>query len=138
MTRYIAIVGCGRLGSLLANHLSSKGHKVVVIDNHARAFERLSTDFSGYKVIGDATEQSVLKEANIHEVDTCFATTQNDNINLMIAQIAKTIFDVEIVTARVSDPAREAIYREFGIHTISPTQLTANAFLRELQVEGHK
>ena len=133
MKHYIVIVGCGRLGSLLANHLSGKGNNVVVIDRNHKAFERLSTDFSGYRIVGDATEQSVLREANISEADFCFSATQNDNINLMVAQIARTIFEVPHVLARISDPAREAIYREFGIQTISPTQLTADAFLKYMK-----
>ena len=53
-------------------------------------------------------------------------------MNLMVAQIAKTVFEIPVVLARVFDPAREAIYREFDIETISPTQLSADLFLQKL------
>lgn len=130
---YVIIVGCGRLGSLLANRLSGDGHDVVVIDRDKEAFDRLSVEFSGYKIVGDAVEQSILKQAEISKADYLFAVTTEDNINLMVAQIANQLFEVPQVLARISDTRRETIYREFGIKTISPTQLTAEAFLDVVQ-----
>jgi trk system potassium uptake protein TrkA len=124
----IIIVGCGRLGSKLANELSADGHQTVVIDIHRSAFDRLSVDFSGYTVVGDATEVEVLKEAGIEKAKTLFATSSADNVNLMVAQVAYVIFGVPNVVARVYDPKREAVYREFGIETISPTNLSAKVF----------
>lgn len=124
----IIIVGCGRLGSKLANELSADGHRLIVIDNHRASFDRLSVDFSGYTIVGDATEVQVLKEANIAQTHTLFATTSEDNVNLMIAQVAYVLFSVPNVVARVYDPQREAVYREFGIQTISPTNLSAKLF----------
>lgn len=130
---YIVIIGCGRLGSLLANELSRHGHDVIIVDRSPDAFERLSVEFSGYTIVGDASEQAVLKEADIQRAEFLFAVTSEDNINLMVAQIAKRIFNVAHVIARIDDPSREAVYREFGIDTISPTQLTADAFLQALK-----
>lgn len=129
-TNHIVIIGCGRLGGALANHLSQAGHKVVVIDQREAAFDKLSNDFSGYKLIGDAVELHTFKEAKIELADTLFATTTSDNTNLMVAQVAKNVFNIPRVVARVFDPAREAIYRDFGIETISPTKLTTTAFLK--------
>lgn len=129
----IVVIGCGRLGSILANHLSKNGHKVVVIDRYATAFDKLTADFSGYQFVGNAVEYHVLKEAQIGHADTLFATTTSDNTNLMIAQIAQKIFHVARVVARVYDPSREDIYRQFGIKTISPTQLSAQAFLKVME-----
>lgn len=128
--KHIVIVGCGRLGGLLANRLSSDGHSVVVIDRKETAFDKLSATFSGFKMIGDAVEHDMLKKARIEQADYVFAVTLEDNTNLMIAQVAKVIFNVPNVIARVFDPAREMIYKEFGIETISPTQLTAEMFLK--------
>ena len=128
--QYIVIIGCGRLGSLLANTLSHDGHEVVVIDKNPDAFDKLSVNFSGYKITGEAIEQSVLQQADVAQADFFFAVTAHDNINLMVAQIARRIFDVPQVIARIDDPARETIYKEFGIETISPTQLTAEAFMQ--------
>lgn len=132
--RYIVIVGCGRLGSHLANRLSTEGHNVVVIDERRHAFDHLSMEFSGYSIVGDATELEVLKEARIQDADYLFATTTEDNTNLMVAQVARKIFNVPNVVARVYDPAREAIYTEFGIQTISPTNLSSNMFLQCVKV----
>lgn len=127
--RYVIVVGCGRLGSLLANRLSSLGSSVVVIDREEAAFENLSTEFSGFRVTGDAAELSVLRQARIDKAQSLLAITSYDNVNLMVAQVAQTVFEVPQVMARVNDPSREAVYREFGIETICPTNLTASAFL---------
>lgn len=136
MSHYIVIVGCGRLGSLLANRLSSAGHQLVVIDRNESKFDKLSTEFSGFKVVGDAIEMSVLRRAHVEKADYLFAITTEDNLNLMVAQVAKTEFKVPNVIARVYDTAREAIYGEFGIETISPTKLAAEAFITVMEGES--
>lgn len=124
----IVVVGCGRLGGSLANDLSADGHRVVVIDSREQAFEKLSAAFSGFQIAGNAVELQTLKEAQIEKADVLFATTTEDNTNLMVAQVAKVIFNVPLVVARVFDMHRESIYQEFGIDTISPTKLSAEAF----------
>lgn len=132
-SRYIVIAGCGRLGSLLANELSKQGHSVVVIDRQEARFENLTADFSGFQIEGDVVEHEVLRSAKIHLADCFFATTNQDNVNLMAAQVARVVFQVPIVIARVFDPLKEPIYRQLGIPTISPTQLSAQAFLQTIQ-----
>lgn len=122
---YIVIVGCGRLGSLLANKLSREGHSVVGIDIDETAFKNLSEDFSGFTVPGDAARAAVLKQAKVDKADIVIATTKDDNINLMIAQVAKRVYGVSRVIARVYDPSREGIYGEFEVETFSPTVLGA-------------
>jgi len=126
---YVIVVGCGRLGAGLANRLSSLGSSVVVIDRAETAFDLLSVEYSGFRVTGDAAELSVLRQAGIDRADCLLATTRHDNVNLMVAQVAKRIFHVPIVLARIFDPTREAIYRQFGIEMISPTRLSAQRFL---------
>lgn len=137
-SKYIIIVGCGRLGGALANALSAAGHELVVIDRRPLAFDKLSSEFSGFKIIGDAAEADVLREAKIERADYVFATTTEDNTNLMVAQVARYIFNVNRVVARVFDPAREALYKEFDIETISPTKLTADAFMQAMDDEIRK
>jgi trk system potassium uptake protein len=132
-SKHIVIVGCGRLGSSLANQLSRQGHSIVVIDLHETAFAKLSSEFSGYKMIGDASEHHVLREAGLHKADCVFATTTEDNTNLMVAQVAKEVFSVTNVVARVYDPVRKSVYHTFGIETICPTQLSTDAFLEQVQ-----
>jgi trk system potassium uptake protein TrkA len=130
---YIIIVGCGRLGVILTNRLSSLGHSIVVIDNNMANFSQLNSDFSGFTIEGDATEISVLKKARIEQADVFLAVTNNDNINLMIAQVAKDIFNVPKVMARVYDPKREVIYKNMNVSTICPIVLAADEFSRQME-----
>jgi trk system potassium uptake protein TrkA len=126
---YIVIVGCGRLGSHLANQLSHVGHSVVVIDKDEATFSDLSSDFSGFRVQGDATQMAVLKEAKLKRADVFFATTHEDNVNLMVAQVAGKVFNVPHVLARVFDPRRQQVFEQLGIETICPTSVAAEMFL---------
>lgn len=129
---FAIIVGCGRVGSTLANQLSKKGHQVVVIDRYSSTFKDLSAEFSGFRLEGDATQRSVLRQAKLDKANVFIATTHKDNVNLMVAQIAKKIFSVPTVMARVFDPKRESLYRSLGIKTICPTCLAAEMFLKAL------
>jgi len=126
---YIVIVGCGRVGSHLANQLSRVGHSVVVIDADEETFDDLSPDFSGFRAVGDATQLAVLEAAKLKQADVFFATTHWDNVNLMTAQIARKLFKVPHVLARVFDPKREKVYDQLGIETICPTLVAAEMFL---------
>lgn len=127
--RYIVVVGCGRVGSQLANQLSREGNSVVVIDIDETKFSDLSPDFSGFRIEGDATHITVLREAKLKSADVLIATTREDNINLMVAQVAQRIFNVPHVLARVFDPKREAFYAQLGIDTICPTSVAVKIFL---------
>jgi trk system potassium uptake protein TrkA len=129
---YIVIVGCGRVGSDLANRLSREGHAVVVIDRHESAFGSLSPDFSGFRIEGDASHLSVLKEAKLQEADILIATTHEDNVNLMVAQVARSVFGVSQVSARVFNPRREQVYARLGIETVCPTCLATDVFLQAI------
>ncbi len=126
---FVVIVGCGRLGSHVANRLSASGHSVVAIDLQQSTFAALSPEFGGFRLEGDATELSVLTLARTERADVFIATTSDDNVNLMAAQIAQTFFDVPRVVARVFDPARESLYRELGVTPICPTTLAVDALL---------
>lgn len=125
---FIVVVGCGRLGSLLANELSHQGHSIVVVDRDEARFAGLGADFGGFTICGDAVESEVLRQAKTTQADCFLATTNRDNVNLMLAQVAKTVFRVPLVIARVFDPSRESVYQQLGIATISPTRLSAVAF----------
>lgn len=129
---FVVIVGCGRLGSYLANRLSHDGHSVVIIDINESAFDALSGEYSGFRVEGDATEFAVLKQAKTDKADLVITTTREDNINLMIAQVARKIFRVPRVMARVFEAKREKIYRDFDIETICPTSVAGDLFLELL------
>ena len=131
--QYIVVVGCGRLGSILANKLSRDGHSVVVIDQAKEAFENLSPEYTGFRLEGDATELDVLRQAKMDRADAVIATTWEDNVNLMVAQTAKKVCGIPCVIARVFDPHRQALYRLLEVETICPTSMAAEAFLKHLQ-----
>jgi len=130
---FIVIIGCGRLGSFLANRLSRDGQSVVILDIDKSKFENLSAEFSGFRIEGDAIESAVLKQAKIDKADALIAATREDNINLMIAQIAKRIYKVPKVMARIFDLKREEIFRQLGIETICPTSIAGDVFLRSIR-----
>ena len=123
---YIVIIGCGRLGSGLAMELSNDGHDVVIVDKYAENLERLRSGFNGIRIKGVEIDNDILMEAGIEKADVFLAMTQADNINIMASQIAKDIFKVPRVIARIIDPSREFIYRKLGLQTISPTELGIN------------
>ncbi len=132
----VVIVGCGRLGSLLASELSRMGSRVMVIDRNSSSFALLDIGFSGFRVTGDAVEMEVLQASNLTQADCLLTTTEKDTVNLMVAQVARVVFSVPLVLARVYDPKREILYRRFGIKTISPTSLTSHEFLRVICPDG--
>ena len=121
---YIIIVGCGRLGANLANALSDENGNVLIMDNSKDAFRRLSADFGGLSVAGNGTDIDTLKNANIDKARAVIAVTNDDNTNIMVAQLASEMFHVEKVIARLYDPERESVYQELGINTICPATLS--------------
>jgi trk system potassium uptake protein TrkA len=123
---YIVIIGCGRLGSGLAMELSNDGHDVVIVDKYAKNLERLRSGFNGIRIKGVEIDNDILMEAGIDKADMFLAMTPADNINIMASQIAKDIFKVPRVIARIFDPSREFIYRKLGLQTISPTEVSIN------------
>ncbi len=130
---YIIIVGCGRVGSALATKLSSEGHDVVVIDSDAARLKGLDPEFSGQTVVGDASDTTVLVEAKIEQADVLVASTSDDNSNLMSAQVAKNIFDVDRVLVRIKDPRKLEVYRELGVEAVSATLLAVERMAEMLK-----
>lgn len=130
---YIVVVGCGRLGSLLASHFSQQNHSVVVIDRNPSAFARLTADFSGFPIAGDAAEMNILKAAKLERARVAIAVTGKDNLNILVSQLAKIVFRVPIVLTRILDPAREEIYRQLDLTAIGTTRIAATAFVQTLQ-----
>jgi trk system potassium uptake protein TrkA len=123
----LIIVGCGRVGAMAANALSRAGHHVTVIDINRRAFDRLGSDFTGDMVLGNGIDEDVLRKAGIEKADGFASITNGDNRNIMAAQIAREIFKVPHVITRIYDPIREDVFRELGLHTVSPTLSGARA-----------
>ncbi len=132
--RYL-IVGCGRVGSALAKLLDADGHEVIVVDENAAAFKRLGTAFKGHLVVGTGIDNDVLKRAGAANADGFVAVTDGDNRNIMAALIARRMFNIERVVARIYDPARGHMYRELGVQTVVPTTMGAK-LIRDVLLES--
>ena len=132
---YVIIVGCGRVGSELAKLLSNEGHDVVVIDKSQQAFERLGGTFNGLTLVGNGFDLALLRSAGVEKTDAFCAVTNGDNTNLISAQVARKIFKVPKVIARVYDPQRAHIYAALGLDIISGTILFAS-MIRDKVIES--
>ncbi len=132
---YVIIVGCGRVGSELAKLLSNEGHDVVVIDKSQDSLERLGATFNGLTLVGNGFDLNILRQAGIEKADSFCAVTNGDNTNLISAQVARKIFKVPKVIARVYDPQRAHIYTALGLDILSGTILFA-AMIRDKIIES--
>jgi trk system potassium uptake protein TrkA len=121
----IVVLGCGRVGSTLAKQMSGEGHEVAVVDMTSDSFRRLGTKFRGQRIVGSGLDQDLLKRAGLDQAGIFIAVTQGDNTNIMAAQIAREVFAVRRVVARIYDPIRAQAYRELGITTLCTTTLAA-------------
>lgn len=138
---FVLIVGAGRVGSTVARKALAAGHEVSVLDEDPLSHERLDEgqsttweDAGGRFTVGHAIEIEALQEAGIAEADVFIASTDGDNTNLVIAQIAQRRFNVPKVIVRVMDPARASWYSEQGLHTICPTKTAIDEFRSALEV----
>ena len=122
---YIIIVGCGRLGANLASTLSDDDGNVLIMDSSKDSFRRLSSDFGGISLVGNGTDLDALKNAHIEKASAVIAVTNDDNTNIMVVQLAREMFNVKRVIARLYDPERESVYQDLGIDTICPAILSA-------------
>jgi trk system potassium uptake protein len=132
---YVLIVGAGRVGSSVARSALAAGHDVSVLDEDPLSHERLDSgmetsweDAGGLFTVGHAIEADALEEAGIGRADIFIASTDGDNTNLTIAQIAKRGYGVDRVVARIMDPARASWYAEQGLETICPTKIAIEQF----------
>ena len=123
----IVIVGCGRVGSVLADAFDTGGHDVVILDVSTRAFGRLPPEFRGQAVRGDGTDEDVLRRVGAADADVFLALTEGDNRNVMAAQLAVEAFEIPQVIAKINDPVRAAAYAELGIATLCRTGLMVDA-----------
>lgn len=129
----IIIMGCGRVGEQVSRLMADEGHEVVVIDYDANALARLGPEFKGRKVKGIGFDKNVLVDAGIEQADAFAATSSSDNANIVAARIARQVFRVPTVVARLYDPRRAEIYRRLGMRTISSTTWGAER-IRELLI----
>ena len=117
----IIVIGCGRMGAGLAQTLAQRSHAVTVVDNDPTTFERLGPTFTGRTVVGIGFDRDVLLQAGIERADGLAAVTASDEVNVVAARIARQVFHVPRVVARLYDPRKAEIYRRLGVQTISTT-----------------
>ncbi len=123
----ILIIGCGMVGSELAAQLDRSGHDVSIIDNDENSFESLPADFSGFTTAGIPIDTDVLRRAGVESCDALCAVTGDDNINIMVTELASKVFGIQRVFARIRDVSKSEIYESLGISTVCPTRLVVNA-----------
>ncbi len=121
----IIILGCGRVGVELALSLHTE-HQVTVIDSDARAFDRLGPRYAGRTVQGEALDRNVLLRAGIETADALAAVTASDNVNLIVASVARKIFHIQRVVTRIYSPRRRPIYEKLNIQTVSSSSWGAH------------
>jgi trk system potassium uptake protein TrkA len=127
---FVLIVGCGRVGSSVAQNMLKAGHEVSCLDEDPESHARLEIgldkpweDMGGHFTVGTALELEALTAAGIERADVFVASTDGDNTNIIIAQLAKRKFNVPKVIARILDPYRAKWYADQGMETICPTKV---------------
>jgi trk system potassium uptake protein TrkA len=128
----ILVIGCGELGGRLSDMLFRCGHNVSVIDENAESFKVLSDSFDGITVMGMPMDMETLKKGGIEDCDAVAVTTDDDNLNITVSQIAKEFFDIKNVVTKIVDPAREKIFNGFGLQTMCETKLSTEAMFSAL------
>jgi len=129
----VMVIGCGRVGSALANRFDEAGHQVVVLDRHQQAFRRLSEKFSGERIVGNGLVEEFVRPTLQEKTDLLFVMTDKDNINLMIAQRVKRHFEVGRVIAVVHDSMLAGLYQELGVETVCSTDLLIKELLQAIR-----
>jgi trk system potassium uptake protein len=129
---HVVIMGCGRVGSTLAQSLEKRGNTVAVIDVNADAFRRLGADFQGLTVTGIGFDRDILTTAGIERADAFAAVSNGDNSNIIAARVARETFGVERVVARIYDAKRAEVYERLGIPTVATVRWTADRMLRQI------
>ncbi|WP_211253428.1 potassium channel family protein, partial [Glycomyces tenuis] len=123
---HVVIMGCGRVGSLLARSLVELGHTVGVIDQNPKAFRRLGPDFDETTVRGNGFDREVLAKAGVQRADAFVSVSSGDNSNIIAARVARENYGVRNVIARIYDPQRASVYERLGIPTVATVRWTAD------------
>jgi trk system potassium uptake protein len=122
MRMRVIVVGCGRVGSAVAQSLSEEGWDVTAVDESESALARLGEHWRGGFVVGHGMDIDVLRRAGIEDADAVVVSTDGDNTNIVIAQAAQRMFEVPCVAVRLLDPARADFYASLGIDIVCPTK----------------
>lgn len=132
---HVVIMGCGRVGAKLATDLDLEGHSVAVIDQDADAFSRLPDSFAGITVKGVGFDRDTMVRAGVERAVAFAAVSSGDNSNIIAARVAREIFHVANVVARIYDPRRAEVYQRSGIATVATVAWTAAEMLHQMLPE---
>jgi trk system potassium uptake protein TrkA len=128
----VIVMGCGRIGSQVSQLLSDHGNDVTIIDHDSNSEGRLGPKFRGRIIQGLGFDRNVLIQAGIEQAEAFVSASQSDNANIVAARIARNIFHVPRVVARLYDPRRAEIYQRLGLTTISSTNWGAERIFQVL------
>ncbi len=128
----ILVIGCGQLGSQLANLLDSENHDIAVIGSKQNLANNLSENFSGILVPGNPLDYDTIKSAGIENCDCVICVTESDNKNIMAAQTIKQMFNVSNIVVRILDPTKNELFKQMGFNTISPTMLAFDSIYAKI------
>ncbi len=133
----ILVIGCDQVGASLIRDLEHIGHDISLVEKDPEQLKQLDAfddyRFGGTAMVGDPTDPDVLRRAGVENCDAVAAVSEDDSVNLMAAQIARSIFRKEKVICRVSDPHLQVLYHKaYEIETICPTVLTEQSVFRAL------
>ena len=127
------IIGCGRVGSSIALQLQREGWDVSVVDEHEDALARLGDHWPGAFLVGHGMDVDLLREAGIEEADAVVVSTDGDNTNIVIGQVAQKRFDIGCVVVRILDPARADFYTERGLRVVCPTKTAIDTLMEAVR-----
>ena len=133
----IIVIGCGKVGLNLATALVEQSHDVVIVESDSKMLHT-AVDLDCIRILGVPIDRDVLRNAGIETADVICAMTQNDNINIMVSQIASEIFHVKRIITRIFNPENRQVFDEFGLTTICSTSLTVEAVLRKIDDEKNE
>ncbi|NDF11752.1 MAG: Trk system potassium transporter TrkA [Proteobacteria bacterium] len=140
----VIICGAGQVGTSIARQLAREDHDVTIIDNSASQIEKINDTLDVKAYVGQPSHPSVLEQAGIGDTEMIIAVTASDEVNMVICQVASSLFGVPTKVARVRhqnylQPAYENLYRQDNLpidYIISPETEVAKAIMNRMQVPG--
>ncbi len=129
----VVVIGCGKFGVRVSAYLTRQNHDVTIVDNDKETFHALSEEFTGRTICGVGYDKEVLKEAGVSTADVLISCASSDSLNAVIANIAKNVFHVPTVIARMYDPIRARMFESMGIYTVSITRLGVENIMEYLE-----
>ncbi|MCH7481315.1 MAG: TrkA family potassium uptake protein [Chloroflexi bacterium] len=133
MAAQVLIVGCGRLGAMVAKTLVDRGDRVTIVDIDAENFRRLAEQPGLSMIVANGTSNEDLRRAGVESADVFISLTAQDTVNALAAQIAQVTFGVAKVVCRINDPVRREMYEGLGLRTVSPSLVMTDLVLEAVE-----